>query len=71
MRPALKSATYDAGSDRLTVVVETVKEGEMCTQQIVYRGYVARVTFEGGPPDTVEVVHASMDGRRTVATVEN
>jgi hypothetical protein len=68
MRPALEAATYDPDADRLRVVVETVKDGEMCTQQIVYRGYVARVTFEGGPPGTVEVVHASMDGRRTAAT---
>ncbi|WP_284012093.1 hypothetical protein [Halobaculum litoreum] len=68
MQAALGGATYEADADELRVRVTTVREGgDSCTQQIVNRGYEATVTFEGGLPGRVVVVHESMDGVRTAA----
>lgn len=67
MQASLKGAEYDPDADELRVRVETVREGgDVCTQQIVYRGYEATVAFEGGLPTSVVVEHESMDEVRTV-----
>ncbi|WP_277553720.1 hypothetical protein [Halobaculum limi] len=65
MEASLESATYEAGT--LRVRVTTTKEGgDVCTQQLVYRGYEAVVDFDGGLPNRVVVEHASMGETRTV-----
>jgi hypothetical protein len=68
---ALQDATLQDGT--LRIVVTTEKEGGTdigCTQAVVQRGYEVTVSTAGGHPSTVEVVHASMDERTTVATGE-
>ncbi|MBP1988273.1 hypothetical protein [Halolamina salifodinae] len=73
MVAALDSATYDADADELTVRVVTEDESdtdEMCTQQIVHRGYRATVEFDGGLPGTTTVIHDGMDGEQQVAQAE-
>ncbi|WP_435062938.1 hypothetical protein [Halobaculum sp. EA56] len=70
MQASLEAAEYDRGADELRVRVTTVREGgDVCTQQIVYRGYEAAVEFAGGLPASVVVEHESMDEVRTVADV--
>ena len=67
MVPALESATYDADADELTVRVVTEDqsdEDEMCTQQIVHRGYRVTVEFAGGLPGTTTVIHDGAEGER-------
>ena len=73
MVPTLGSATYDVDADELTVRVVTEDEsdeGEMCTQQIVHRGYRATVEFEGGLPGTTTVVHDGAEGERQAGQAE-
>jgi hypothetical protein len=73
MVAALESATYDAEADELTVRVVTEDESgtdEMCTQQIVHRGYRVTVAFGGGLPGTTTVIHDGMDGERQAAQDE-
>jgi hypothetical protein len=68
--PSMAGATYDADADRLRVVVTTVDdadEGTVCTQALTPRGYEATVTFDGGLPGSVVVVHDDAEGRREVA----
>jgi hypothetical protein len=70
---ALESATYDAAADELSVRVVTEDESdtdEMCTQQIVHRGYRVTVEFDGRFPGTTTVTHDGMDGERQVAESE-
>ncbi len=56
----------------LSIVVTTEKEGgDVCSQQIVQRGYDATFVFEAALPAEVRVVHESMDGRREVAQASN
>ncbi|WP_198665659.1 hypothetical protein [Haloprofundus halophilus] len=67
----LGDVQYDATEDHLTVVVATEidrDDDEVCSQALVSRGYRARVEFDGGAPDTVDVVHDGADGRSTVTT---
>lgn len=54
--PQLESAAYDEGSDTLEIVVVPFEDGEMCTQQIVYRSYRVTVEFTGRPPGNVTLV---------------
>jgi hypothetical protein len=73
MVAALESATYDAEADELFVRVVTEDESdtdEICTQQIVHRGYRVTVAFDGGLPGTTTVIHDGMDGERQVAQSE-
>ncbi len=73
MVAALESATYDTEADELSVRVVTEDESdtdEMCTQQIVNRGYRVTVEFDGGLPGTTTVTHNGMDGERQVAQSE-
>lgn len=56
----------------LSVLVETFDDsepGELCTEALEDRGYRLTVTFEGGLPESIEVDHDDVDGRRTVTTV--
>lgn len=70
MEASLKAAEYDRDANELRVRVETVHEGgDVCTQQIVYRGYEAAVEFAGGLPASVVVEHESMGEVRTVTDV--
>ncbi|MFB6123609.1 MAG: hypothetical protein ABEJ78_09135 [Haloferacaceae archaeon] len=67
----LGSATM--AGDELTVVVATddaPPPGGGCTQALVQRGYDARITFDGGLPATVGIVHASARGREVVARAD-
>lgn len=67
MAASLKAARYDAEADELRVRVTTRKEGgDVCTQQLVYRGYEAVVAFDGGLPGSVLVEYESMGGTRTI-----
>lgn len=68
---ALKSVQYDANADQLAVTVETMKEGDVCTQQLVYRAYTARVQYDGSAPGSVEVRHADDDGGKVVTTADS
>ncbi|MFC6990195.1 hypothetical protein ACFQJD_18565 [Haloplanus sp. GCM10025708] len=64
----LGSATTEG--DELRVVVDTddaPPPGGGCTQALVQRGYDARISFDGGLPASVTVVHESARGRE-VAT---
>lgn len=66
----LKRARYDPSDDTLTVVVTTNaadETPEACTQALVYRSYEATVSFEGGLPAEVSVVHDSIGDPREVA----
>lgn len=70
MQASLKAAEYDREANELRVRVETVHDGgDVCTQQIVYRGYEAGVEFAGGLPASVVVEHESMGEVRTVTDV--
>ncbi|GAB7094872.1 hypothetical protein JCM30237_20250 [Halolamina litorea] len=74
MVASLASATYDAVADELSVRVTTVDESEpdeMCTQQLVHRGYRAEIRFDGGLPATTVVTHDGADGEREVARTEH
>lgn len=56
----LGSAEYDAGVDRLSVVVTAGSRegaGTACTQQLVYRSYEARLPFADGLPGETVVYH--------------
>jgi hypothetical protein len=67
----LESVDYDATGDTLRVAVAAVVDvppDTMCTQAITPRGYEVVVTFAGGLPGRVAVVHDDVDGRREVAT---
>lgn len=68
MQASLTGAEYDP--DELRIRVGTVREGgDTCTQQIVYRGYEATISFGGGLPASVVVEHESMNEVRTVTDV--
>ncbi|SFP81252.1 MULTISPECIES: hypothetical protein [Halolamina] len=70
MVASLASATYDADADELGVRVATRDESdedEMCTQQLVERGYTVTVEFDGGLPGTTTVTHDGVDGEQQVA----
>lgn len=68
-QPVLQDATLDGAT--LEVVVTTESQGgDVCTQALVQRGYEATVTFAGGLPSTVTVVHDSMGSRETVTTAK-
>ncbi|WP_049979901.1 hypothetical protein [Halolamina rubra] len=70
MVASLASATYDAEADELAVRVATrddTDEDEMCTQQLVERGYTVTVEFDGGLPGTTTVTHDGVDGEQQVA----
>jgi len=69
-RARLADVSYDAASGTCRVVIEAFNASpeEMCAQCITVIDYEATVEFEGGLPDTVEVVHDDMSGRSTVAT---
>jgi hypothetical protein len=68
-QPVLREATMNG--DTLEVVVTTEEQGgDMCTQALVQRGYEATVSFGGGLPATVTVVHDSMGEQTTVATAD-
>lgn len=77
--PSLLEPTLEEGEtrrlsdDRLLVAVETVDDSgpdEACTQALTELGYEAAFGFEGALPSSVEVVHETHDGRRTVATAD-
>ena len=73
MVAALEAATYEPDADELSIRVVTEDESdtdEMCTQQIVHRGYRVTVAFDGGLPGTTTVIHDGMDGERQVAQSE-
>ena len=64
---SLGSATVDG--DVLAVVVTTERDAPpnaACTEALVYRGYEATVTVDGGLPASVRVVHDAAGGRKTV-----
>jgi hypothetical protein len=63
-QPELQSARVEGG--RLVVTVGTVETAEICTQQLVYRGYGVRVETTGGLPVAVEVRHTDGERARTV-----
>ena len=70
MVASLASATYDAEADELAVRVATRDDAdtdELCTQQLVERGYTVSVQFDGGLPGTTTVTHDGADGERQVA----
>ncbi len=64
---AIQSTEYDPATGRLKLVVETVETQAVCTQQIVYRTYTARVQFAESLPTRVAVVHAGASDTTTVA----
>lgn len=64
-QPELRSARQT--DDRLVVTVGTVETEEICTQQLVYRSYAARVEMDGDLPATVAVRHADDGETTTVA----
>lgn len=70
--PKLADASYDADADELAVTVTTEKssDADTCTQQVVQRGYVATVEFEGGLPKTTVVVHEGAGDEGEVARTE-
>jgi hypothetical protein len=57
----LGEATYDPGTDTLTVVVEVYEpdDADACTQCLTDIDYRLTVRFEGGTPGSVRVVHGS------------
>lgn len=69
----LADASYDSEAGAFVVTVaSTQKDGsEMCAQCITQIDYEATVTFEGGLPEAVEVVHEAMDESTTVAAVQS
>lgn len=70
-RARLADVSYESSSDTCRVVVEAYDASdpdEMCTQCITTIDYEASVAFDGGLPETVDVVHDDMSGRSTVAT---
>lgn len=69
----LADANYDSETDAAVVTVASKKaeDAEMCADCITEIDYEATVTFEGGLPATVEVVHQSLDETATVATAES
>lgn len=66
----LAAATYDAASDALDVVIETVTEPDTapCQECLTVISYVAAVRFVGGLPDTVVVTHRGVVEERSTAT---
>jgi len=64
-QPSFGSARL--AEDRLVVTVDTVETGDICTQQLVYRSYTARVETSGDLPATVEVRHGDDGDTTTVA----
>lgn len=68
VQPALADVSVMEGRT-LRVTVETVQEGDVCTQQLVYRGYRVEVAYLDARPETVVVRHRSMGETRTVARV--
>jgi hypothetical protein len=69
----LRSASYDAAADRLTVTVETTRRTTSTTvvgaQCIVEIDYEATITLESLPGE-VAVVHDSAAGESTVTTTD-
>ena len=57
----LADATYDPGTDTLSVVVEVYEpdDGGVCTQCLTDIDYRLTVRFEGSTPSNVRVVHDS------------
>lgn len=77
--PSLLEPTLEEGEtrrltdDRILVAVETVDDSdpdEACTQVLTELGYEATFAFEGALPSSIEVVHETHDGERTVATAD-
>lgn len=67
----LDETTYDAGADRLRIVVATEsesQEGTVCSQCLTEIDYEARVTFTDRVPETVVLVHRGATGEIRVST---
>ncbi|MFB6129535.1 MAG: hypothetical protein ABEJ28_01790 [Salinigranum sp.] len=66
----LSAATYDADADELRAVVAATAPpaGTACVQCTGTVPYQARVTFDGGLPGRVVVVHDGLGGRAEVAS---
>jgi len=64
-QPELGSARL--AGDRLVVTVDTAETQAVCTQQLVYRSYAARVETAGDLPAGVEVRHVGDGEAKTVA----
>jgi hypothetical protein len=70
-RAELQESAYDAASDEMSVSVEVVEDGGMCTQCVATVEYEAEVRYEGSQPGTVSVAHATEDQTTQVASTSN
>jgi hypothetical protein len=72
--PELGSTELDGDDDgHLSVVVTTTQPDPdaVCTQALTSLGYEARFTFEGGTPESVQVVHRSGSSESVVTEATN
>lgn len=69
----LADTSYDAESGTLEVTVASMQEegADMCADCITEIDYEATVSFEGGLPANVRVVHQAMGESETVTTAES
>ncbi|AUX09427.1 hypothetical protein AArcSl_1801 [Halalkaliarchaeum desulfuricum] len=73
VEPTFEDEPQRVAGDLLRVRIATVDDSdpdEMCTQVLTDLGYEATFVFEEALPTSVEVVHETHDGDRTVATTD-
>ena len=68
--PVLERTEYDSDDGVLEVSIGAESEEGVCIQCIGEIVYEARLEFETGTPDSVSIVHETMDERREIARVE-